>query len=133
MTMPPEVAYGGVSFDGRDVLLQDTLTPAGQTASTYPGGWREGTTIPAEYYTEEKHYLNEERVVAEQFWLMADHESRITNPGGLFRVRVRPGGKPDHSARPGRDRERVPQCLPPSWLAVVPARDGWCHSLRSSP
>ena len=93
MTMPPEVAYGGVSFDGRDVLLQDTLTPAGQTASTYPGGWREGTTIPAEYYTEEKHYLNEERVVAEQFWLMADHESRIPNPGGLLSCSSSAGGK----------------------------------------
>jgi hypothetical protein len=48
ISMPPEVSYGGLSVDGRDVLLQDTLTPAGQTAPSYPAGWREGTTIPAE-------------------------------------------------------------------------------------
>ena len=77
--MPPELAYGGISSTGRDMML-DT---AEQTA-TYPGGWREGTTIPAEYYRDEKHYLNDERFIAEHFWLMADHESRIPKPGDYF-------------------------------------------------
>lgn len=84
MSMPMEVTYGGVSADGRDVLLQDTLTPPGQSAKSYPGGWQEGTTIPAEYYMEEKHYFNDERVIAEYFWLMADHETRIPKAGDYF-------------------------------------------------
>ena len=83
VTMPPEITYGGLDFDGRDVLLEDTLSPAGE-APNYPGGWREGTTIPVDYYTEEKHYLNDERFVREHFWMMADHESRISNPGDYF-------------------------------------------------
>jgi phenylpropionate dioxygenase-like ring-hydroxylating dioxygenase large terminal subunit len=84
LSMPPEVAYGGVSPDGRDVPLQATLAPAGQAPKAYPGGWREGTTIPATYYVDEKHYLNDERFIAEQFWLMADHENRIPKPGDYF-------------------------------------------------
>ena len=84
ISMPPEVSYGGLSPDGRDVLLQSTLSPAGQAPPSYPGGWREGTTIPAEYYVEEKHYPDDERFIAEQFWLMADHENRIPKPGDYF-------------------------------------------------
>ncbi len=83
ITMPPEVAYGGLDFDGRDVLLEDILSPPGK-APNYPGGWQEGTTIPAEYYLDEKHWLNEERFLREHFWFMADHESRIANPGDYF-------------------------------------------------
>ncbi len=51
ITMPPEVGYGGANSwgDGRDLLLAPTLTPAGQATPNYPGGWREGTTIPVEY------------------------------------------------------------------------------------
>ena len=82
--MPPEVAYGGINSEGREIRLEDTLTGAGQASPTYPGGWREGTTIPAEYYVDEKHYLNDERVIAESFWLMADHESRIPKAGDYF-------------------------------------------------
>ena len=78
-TMPPELAYGGMNSVGREEPIDQTP----QTA-TYPGGWREGTTIPAEYYLEEKHYLNDERFVAENFWLMADHESRIPKRGDYF-------------------------------------------------
>ena len=84
ISMPPEVTYGGFSFDGRDVLLQDTLTPAGQTPPAYPGGWKEGTTIPAEYYVEEEHYRNDEAFLKEHFWFMVDHESRIPKPGDYF-------------------------------------------------
>ena len=84
ITMPIEVGYGGWSADGREVLLEHTLTPAGQTAPSYPDGWREGTTISAKYYVDEKEYLNDERFIAENFWIMADHASRIPNPGDYF-------------------------------------------------
>ena len=78
-SLPPEVAYGGLSMGGGNELA--AMSP--QTA-TYPGGWQEGTTIPGEYYIDEKHYLNDERFIAEHFWLMVDHESRIPNPGDYF-------------------------------------------------
>ena len=83
ITMPPEVAYGGLDFDGRDVLLEDIISPPGE-APNYPGGWQEGTTIPAEYYLDEKHWLNDERSLRDHFWFMADHESRIPNTGDYF-------------------------------------------------
>jgi phenylpropionate dioxygenase-like ring-hydroxylating dioxygenase large terminal subunit len=80
ITLPPELAYGGDGWSGRgDVRLDE----APQTAS-YAGGWREGTTIPAEYYVDEKHFANEERFISENFWLMADHENRIPKPGDYF-------------------------------------------------
>ena len=56
----------------------------GRAATSYPKGWREGTTIPAEYYLDPKHYENDERFIADRFWLMVDHESRIPNPGDYF-------------------------------------------------
>src|SRR5262245_18428585 len=76
-TMPPEVGYGGVSADG-PALAQ---SPAAAAPKDYPGGWREGTTIPAEYYLDESHYVKDEKFIAEHFWLMADHESRIPKAG----------------------------------------------------
>src|SRR5258706_4318422 len=82
VALPPEVAYGGMNSTGRDMML-DPAAFANQTA-THPGGWREGTTIPSEYYLEDKHYLNDERFVADHFWLMADHENRIARPGDYF-------------------------------------------------
>ena len=78
-SLPPEVAYGGISMGGAD----EALASAPQTTS-YPGGWQEGTTIPSEYYLDEKHYLNDERFITEHFWLMVDHESRIPSPGDYF-------------------------------------------------
>src|SRR6202044_3607513 len=53
---------------------------------------REGTTIPAEYYVDDKHYANDERFLAEHFWLMADHESRIAKPGDYFVFEYGRGG-----------------------------------------
>src|SRR5258705_5256183 len=47
-------------------------------------GWREGTTIPAEYYLDPGHYQRDERFIADTLWLMVDHESRIANPGDYF-------------------------------------------------
>ena len=46
--------------------------------------WREGTTIPAEYYYDEEHYKRDERYVGANFWLLADHVSRIPKPGDYF-------------------------------------------------
>ena len=79
---PPDGAYGGLDPSGRGMML-DATAYANQTAS-YPSGWRESTTIPAEYYLEEKHYRNDDRFVADHFWLMVDHESRIRKPGDYF-------------------------------------------------
>jgi hypothetical protein len=45
---------------------------------------RDGTTIPAEYYYEMEHYLKDERYIGEHFWLLADHISRIPEPGDFF-------------------------------------------------
>jgi phenylpropionate dioxygenase-like ring-hydroxylating dioxygenase large terminal subunit len=87
ITMPPELAYGGLGSTGRDMMLETTE----QTVS-YPGGWREGTTIPAEYYTDEKHYLNDERFIEDNFWLMADHENRIPKAGDYFVFEYGRGG-----------------------------------------
>ncbi len=52
--------------------------PSGST------GWRAGTTIPAEYYYEVEHYKKDERYVGDNFWLLADHVSRIPKPGDFF-------------------------------------------------
>jgi Rieske 2Fe-2S family protein len=60
------------------------LTPAGQPVPNYPGGWKEGTTIPGEYYVDERHYLNDERFLKEHFWWMVGHEAQIPKPGDYF-------------------------------------------------
>src|SRR5262245_27728734 len=57
--------------------------PAGSPGAA-PHGWREGTTIPGEYYVDPKHYENDERALAERFWLLVDHQSRIPKPGDYF-------------------------------------------------
>ena len=82
--MPPPVGYGGLTVDGRDMTLADTLTPATQAAPSYPNGWREGTTIPGEYYVDEKHYPHDEQYIKDHFWLMVDHVARIPKPGDYF-------------------------------------------------
>ncbi len=84
VTLPPEVAYGGLTPDGSDAQLSATLTPAGQTAPSYPGGWQEGLTMPAEYYVDEKHFATDEAFIKDHLWLMADHETRIPNAGDYF-------------------------------------------------
>ncbi|HJO03096.1 MAG TPA: aromatic ring-hydroxylating dioxygenase subunit alpha [Acidobacteriota bacterium] len=50
----------------------------------YRDRWQEGTTIPAEYYVDETHYLADERYLAENLWLYVDHEGRIPQPGDYF-------------------------------------------------
>ena len=78
--------YGGGDIAGRGVNepLQDASRESQAAAVTHPGGWKEGHTIPAEYYIDEKHYLADERFIGEHLWLMVDHESRIPNAGDYF-------------------------------------------------
>jgi Rieske 2Fe-2S family protein len=87
VTIPEGLGYGGGggSDFGRGTGYLSSSAFAGQTQTrTYPGGWHEGTTIPAEYYVAEKHYLNDERFLGENLWLMVDHESRIPKTGDYF-------------------------------------------------
>lgn len=64
---------------------QEPETPAKkQSTEKYPGGWKEGTTIPAEYYLDPQHFQRDEIYLAKHFWFMVDHESRIPNAGDYF-------------------------------------------------
>lgn len=71
--LPPSVAYGG-----------DSSSQQRPGAPAAVRGWRDGTTIPAEYYLDEKHYVNDERYIANNFWLLVDHTSRMPKPGDYF-------------------------------------------------
>ena len=46
--------------------------------------WRDGLTIPAEYYLDLEHYKEDERYIGENFWLLADHVNRIPETGDFF-------------------------------------------------
>ena len=84
---PPEFGYGGDPVsDARDSI---SLAYAPQSAQTPSApevfhGWRTGTTPPAEYYVDERHYLHDERFIVDNVWLLVDHESRIPKPGDYF-------------------------------------------------
>jgi Rieske 2Fe-2S family protein len=84
---PPHVAYGGDAASAiseyRDrITLANTPLCAAQGAVI--GGWREGTTIPSEYYIDDKHYVKDERFIGEHLWFLADHVNRIPKPGDYF-------------------------------------------------
>jgi Rieske 2Fe-2S family protein len=72
--------------NGKKAVARQTQAAAGQrgTTSTDGGAWREGHTIPAEYYIDETRYIEDEQYVGDHFWLIADHESRIPKPGDYF-------------------------------------------------
>ncbi len=70
-----DIGYGGTGAP----LLKGPL-PARETIN----GWKEGTTIPAEYYLEPKHFDADEAFVAENFWLYTDQASRVPNPGDFY-------------------------------------------------
>ena len=80
------IAYGG------DAEFRDSISLAygSQGATAAPdapaviGSWRQGMTIPGEYYVDERHYDDDERYIAENMWLLADHASRIPAPGDYF-------------------------------------------------
>ncbi len=90
------VAAGAAAFAFGKVLgaeIESAEPQAGMGAAapapkrppkTHPTGWREGTTIPAEYYLDPRHFHHDERYLADRFWLMVDHESRIPNAGDYF-------------------------------------------------
>ena len=61
-----------------------SATAGKKTAPKGTEEWREGLTIPAEYYLDEEHYKHDERYIAENFWLLANHVSRIPEPGDFF-------------------------------------------------
>ena len=88
----PESGFGyggdparGVSAYRDSIALAHAPAPEqNQTPPEIVRGWRVGTTIPAEYYADEKQYQNDEHVIREHFWLMVDHASRIPRSGDYF-------------------------------------------------
>ena len=83
---PPSLTYGGDPVaDARDsISLAYAQAAPTQTAPEVINGWRVGTSLPAEYYLDEKRYLADERFLADNVWLLVDHESRIPKPGDYF-------------------------------------------------
>ena len=84
LVLPPEVTYGGQSYDGHDVTPESTLRSAGQMTGGYADGWTEGKTIPVKYYVDDAIYAKDEEHLRENFWFMVDHHDRIRNPGDYF-------------------------------------------------
>lgn len=87
---PPCPHYGGDAASAigeyRDsiAIAHDPAAAVDVQSPVTVGGWREGTTIPAEYYIDPKHFANDERFVAEHLWLLVDHENRIPKAGDYF-------------------------------------------------
>ena len=80
----PNVIGAEVAADKPPAAREKPASPAAGGAKKYPKGWLEGTTIPAEYYIDPRHYQNDERFIADNLWMMADHVSRIPKPGDYF-------------------------------------------------
>ena len=83
----PEFGYGGDPVAAaRDSIALAYAQPAAQPAAAPEvlNGWRVGTTLPPEYYLDEKRYEKDERFLAEHVWLLVDHESRIPKSGDYF-------------------------------------------------
>jgi phenylpropionate dioxygenase-like ring-hydroxylating dioxygenase large terminal subunit len=89
---PPNFSYGGDASSAtaqyrNSISLAYAPAYQDQSGTSAPAiikGWREGTTIPAEYYLEEKHYADDERFLATNLWFLADHEARIPKAGDYF-------------------------------------------------
>ncbi len=56
--------------------------PVPQTASV--NGWKDGLTLPGEYYLDAKHFDADEAFLAENIWQYTDQASRIANPGDYY-------------------------------------------------
>ncbi len=57
-------------------------TPVPQRASA--DVWKDGLTLPAEYYLDPKHFDADEAFLAENIWQYTDQASRIPNPGDFY-------------------------------------------------
>ena len=78
-------AVAAVGISAASAQTPDRSESSAAMASVTPAGqYRTGTTIPGEYYHELPHYRKDERYIADNFWLLADHVSRIPNPGDYF-------------------------------------------------
>lgn len=79
ITIPGVMQAAQQSSDGGS-----TSGSSSRNAATGSVEHQDGMTIPAEYYYEMEHYLKDEDYIAEHWWLMADHVSRIPEPGDFF-------------------------------------------------
>jgi Rieske 2Fe-2S family protein len=77
----PSVVHAGAQSTDEGQAAESARKTA---ASGGSNEWREGTTIPAEYYLDAEIYNTDERHIAENLWLLADHVSRIPEPGDFF-------------------------------------------------
>jgi phenylpropionate dioxygenase-like ring-hydroxylating dioxygenase large terminal subunit len=90
ITLPsPEYGYGGdpVSEARDSISLAYATQAGGRQAESTPEiikGWQVGTTLPAAYYLDEKHYAHDEQFIIDNVWLLVDHVSRIPKPGDYF-------------------------------------------------
>lgn len=87
------VIAGAAAITGSSVLRAEAQSAGGEAPPpvkssgknvAHPQEWREGLTIPAEYYLDLEHYKGDERYIAENFWLMAAPVNRIPEPGDFF-------------------------------------------------
>ena len=86
------VVAGAVAVTAPNILRADAQSDDAAPPAAKPSGgnvvtsedWREGLTIPAEYYLDMEHYKEDERYIADNFWLMADNVKRIPEPGDFF-------------------------------------------------
>ena len=99
-------------------------SPARGSGSAASGSqdWDEGWTIPAEYYLEEEHYRNDERYIAENFWLLAGHVSRIPESGDFFVFKYGLGESVILVRGEDERDPRLQQRLPTPRFAAVQAR-----------
>ena len=72
---PEPVGYGGAG-------AAPLTGPLPKQASA--NGWKEGLTIPAEYYLDPQHFDADEAFLADNFWQYTDQASRIPNPGDFY-------------------------------------------------
>ena len=79
ITIPGVMQAAQQSSDGGSTTATSTQKSASGSVEH-----RDGTTIPAEYYFKMEHYLKDETYIAENWWLMADHVSRVSEPGDFF-------------------------------------------------
>jgi len=79
------VAYTAAAMGVPRNLLARDVPDVGQMASGESGvAGSLGNTIDAEYYVDGARWEVDERLVADHFWQMVDHVSRIPDPGDFF-------------------------------------------------